>query len=62
MNKEQFEQLKQSYIERIIAGMDTKGLCDCVAATMHLALENYTQEQVLAEIQEYDSSLLEGEA
>ena len=52
-------QLIEAYAERIIDGMDMKTMEQFVFDTLVENLQNYSEEELLSEIREYNPDLLE---
>lgn len=52
-------QLQRDYVDRMIDGMDISDLCMIVADYMHNNLEDYTDEQLVAEVKDYYPDLLD---
>lgn len=51
--------LQNDYIERMIDGMDIDTLCCIVAEYMDSNLDDYTDEQLVAEVKEYYPDMLD---
>lgn len=59
MNNIDRKMLQNNYIERMIDGMDINTLCTIVAEYMDSNLDDYTDEQLVAEVREYYPNLLD---
>lgn len=53
-------QLTEDYIQQLIDGMDHKTIECFVYDTMKENLSNYTDEELIAEVEEYYPELLDG--
>ena len=53
LNREQFEQLKELYVDTIVDSMSTKDLYEYVANDMDLHLEKLTDIEVISDISFY---------
>ena len=60
MNAVERDTLIQSYIERVIDNMNTKDLVRVVWEQLEENLSLYSDEELRAEIEEYNPELLEG--
>lgn len=47
------------YIKELIEGMDEKSMVQYIYDHMEYVLESYTIDELIAEVEEYDRSLLE---
>jgi|TARA_B100000902_G_C26884578_1_gene704297 hypothetical protein len=47
------------YIKELIEGMDEKSMVQYIYDHMEYVLESYTIDELIAEVEEYDQSLLE---
>ena len=47
------------YIKELIEGMDHKSMVQYIYDHMEYVLESYTIDELIAEVEEYDQSLLE---
>jgi hypothetical protein len=54
-------QLQRDYVERLIDGMDIDTLCTIVAEYMEMNLSDYTDEQLIAEVNEYYPDMLDND-
>ena len=54
------DQLIEDYVQRLIEGMDYKTMERLVYDALNDNLLDYTDEQLITEVEEYDPSLLEG--
>ena len=54
------DQLVQDYVDRILDNMSTKDLMRIVGDQMEENLSSYSDEELIAEIEEYYPELLEG--
>ena len=54
------DQLIEDYVQSLIEGMDYKTMERLVYDTLNDNLLDYTDEQLITEVEEYDPSLLEG--
>ena len=52
LNKEQFAQLIENYVSQIVDGMDIKSMEVMVTDLLIREYETYTEEQIIAEIDE----------
>lgn len=59
MNNIDRKMLQNNYIERMIDGMDIDALCTIVAEYMEMNLDDYTDEQLVAEVREYYPDMLD---
>ena len=59
MTPEQRDKLIDDYAWTIVDGMDIKDLCRMAAEQIASNLENYSDEEVIAEVKEYYPHLLE---
>lgn len=59
MNNIDRKMLQNNYIERMIDGMDIDTLCTIVAEYMEMNLDDYTDEQLVAEVREYYPDMLD---
>ena len=53
------DQLVEDYVQQIIDGMDYKTMERFVYDTLEENLTNYTDEELIAEVKEYNPELLE---
>jgi hypothetical protein len=54
------DQLIEDYVQRLIEGMDYKTMECLVYDTLKDNLSDYTDEQLVTEVEEYNPDLLEG--
>jgi len=54
------QELQENYIQQLIEGMDYKSMERFVYDTLEENLTNYTDEELLTEVEEYYPELLEG--
>ena len=54
------QELLEAYIDRILDNMSTKDLMRLVGDQIEENLESYTDEELIAEVQEYYPELIEG--
>jgi len=54
------DQLIEDYVQSLIEGMDYKTMERLVYDALNDNLLDYTDEQLITEVEEYDPSLLEG--
>ena len=54
------DQLIEDYVQSLIEGMDYKTMERLVYDALNDNLSDYTDEQLITEVEEYDPSLLEG--
>ena len=59
MTPEQRDKLIDDYAWEIVDGMDIKDLCRMAAEQIASNLENFSNEEVIAEVKEYYPHLLE---
>jgi len=59
MTPEQRDKLIDDYAWEIVDGMDIKDLCRMAAEQIASNLENFSDEEVIAEVKEYYPHLLE---
>jgi len=59
MTPEQRDQLIDNYAWSIVDGMDIKALCQLAAEQIAAGMENYSDEEVIAEVKDYYPHLLE---
>jgi hypothetical protein len=59
MTPEQRDQLIDNYAWTIVDGMDIKALCQLAAEQIAAGMENYSDEEVIAEVKDYYPHLLE---
>ena len=59
MTPEQRDKLIDDYAWTIVDGMDIKDLCRMAAEQIAINLENFSDEEVIAEVKEYYPHLLE---
>ena len=59
MTPEQRDKLIDDYAWEIVDGMDTKDLCRMAAEQIASNLEDYSDEEVIAEVKDYYPHLLE---
>jgi len=53
------QELLEAYIDRILDNMSTKDLLRIVGDQLEESLESYTDEELIAEVQEYYPDLVE---
>ena len=53
------QELLEAYIDRILDNMSTKDLLRIVGDQIEESLESYTDEELIAEVQEYYPELIE---
>ena len=53
------QELLEAYIDRILDNMSTKDLMRLVGDQIEESLESYTDEELIAEVQEYYPELIE---
>ena len=54
------QELQENYIQQLIEGMDFKTMERFVYDTLEENLTNYTDEELIAEVTEYNPELIEG--
>ena len=53
LNREQFEQLKERYVDTIVDSMSTKDLVDYVANEMYVSMNSITESEIINDISFY---------
>ena len=58
---ERFNEIRELYVNQMVENMDFKSLVEFAYDTMYANLENYTDEQLVEEIADYDVDFLRDE-
>ena len=55
------DELQNAYVDRVIDGMDIKTMAQIISDQLHETFDNYSVNELINEVEEYDPDLLEDE-